>query len=68
MEKDQEIAQLKQSIKRLLVRIPPAVNAGSNELAVAYKKAAVAATKEVSKSRPGLALLQQAYRNLNSFY
>lgn len=68
MEAAQEIEYIKKSIGLLLARVPPSVNGGSHDTAVAFKKAAVDAQKEAAKSRPNLIKLKQAHNMLAAFY
>lgn len=68
MEAAQEIEYFKTSIRRMIARVPPSVNGGSNDTAVAFKKAAVDAQREVAKSKVNLAKLKQAHNVLASYY
>lgn len=68
MEIADEAFQLKQSIRRMLSRVPHKVNAGGYSLAIAYKADAIAAQKEAAKSKTKLSSLRDTHNKLASYY
>lgn len=68
MEKADEATDLKAAIKRMLARVPNKVNAGGHTTAVAYKADAIAAGKEIAKSKTSLSNLREIHNKLASYY
>lgn len=68
MEVADEATNLKVDIRRMLSRVPNKVNQGSHTLAVAYKVDALAAGKEIAKSKTSLSKLRDIHAKLSSYY
>ena len=64
---DSEIARVRDRLVTLLARVPDSVNSGSYDTAVAYKKAAKAALKQVEQKNPKYPALQLACNQLEAF-
>ncbi len=68
MDAEQEIQRLKNEINCMIRRVPPSVNGGSYDNAVAFKKHVVVARKEVEKQRPDVIKLRAAFNVLAGYY
>lgn len=68
MEAEQEIQRLKALISSMIKRVPPSVNGGSYDNAVAFKKHVMVARKEVEKQRPDVVKLRAAHNVLAGYY
>lgn len=64
----QQIDHYRSCIKDMLRRVPPKVNGGSYETAVAFKKLATQALKAADSSKPKLVVLTQMHQQLSSYY
>ena len=65
---EKELAYYRSRIKEMLARVPPAVNSGSYDNAVAFKRAAAAAKSAAEKQRPNLMKVKGAYAALAMYY
>lgn len=68
MDTKQQIEHYRSRIKEMLRRVPPSVNGGSYDHAVAYKKVAAKAGKAADASNPKLALLMEMHNQLSTYY
>ena len=64
----EQIEYFRGRIKEMVRRVPPSVNGGSYETAVAFKKLAVQAIKAADSSKPKLAVLTSLSSQLSSYY
>lgn len=63
-----QIEHTKGRIRTMLKTVPPSVNNGSFDTAVAYKKIVKTATKYLDQASPDFAKLQQAAQQLATYY
>lgn len=68
MDTNQEIDHYITRIKEMLKRVPPSVNGGSYDNAVAFKKLAGQAYKLLNQSNPKLGLLVSMHNQLQQYY
>lgn len=68
MDTKEQIDYYRGRIKEMLKRVPPKVNGGSYDNAVAFKKLAVQACKVANASNPKLPVLISTHNQLSSYY
>ena len=68
MDTQQQVEYYRGRIKEMLRRVPPSVNRGSYDHAVAFKKLAAKADKAVNAPRAKLEVLVDIHNQLNSYY
>jgi hypothetical protein len=68
MDTKEQLDYYRSRIKEMLKRVPPSVNGGSYDNAVAFKKLVVKACKVANASNPKLGDVMSMHNQLSSYY